>query len=189
MYLYQPCLLTMALFHWAFDETKGKQHVFLFLFPLTILVLSELELPFQDFRIYPSALLLPIGLLIDSRGSVCWEETLTASLIGGLLCWKAADLWPLFPGIIPLCGALMLVPVMLLCREGRDRLLACALGSLLFELFFCLKEHMLFSYCFIRLGSRDSLSLGAVALCLYGLMEQIMLFACTRRNHAVSISN
>ena len=189
MYLYQPCLLTMALFHWAFDERKGKQHVFLFLFPLTILVLSELELPFPDLLIYPSALLLPMGLLLDSRGSVCWEETLTASLIGGLLCWKAADHLPLFPGIILLGGALLLLPVVLLCREEKDRLLSCALGSLFFELFFCLKEYLLFSYCVVRLGSRDALSLGTVALCLYVLTERIRCFARARRKHAISISN
>ena len=179
----------MALYHWAFDERKGKQHASHLLFPLVILVLSELELPFQDFQIYPSALLLPIGLLIDSRGSVCWEETLTASLIGGLLCWKAADLWPLFPGIIPLCGALLLLPVVLLCREGKDGLLSCALGSLFFELFFCLKEYLLFSYCVLRLGSRDALSLGTVALCLYVLTERIQCFARARRKHAIPIGN
>ena len=189
MYLYQPCLLAMALYHWAFDERKGEQHVFRLLFPLVILSLSELEVTFQNVRVYPAVLLLPVGLLFNSRGFVCWEETLTASLIGGLLCWKAADLWPLFPGIIPLCGALLLLPVVLLCREGKDGLLSCALGSLFFELFFCLKEYMLFSYCVLRLGSRDALSLGTVALCLYGLTERIRCFARTMRKHAISISN
>ena len=120
---------------------------------------------------------------------MCWEETLTASLIGGLLCWKAADLWPLFPGIIPLGGALLLLPIMLLCREGKDGLLSCVLGSLFFELFFCLKEYLLFSYCVVRLGSRDALSLGTVALCLYVLTERIRCFARARRKHAISISN
>ena len=189
MYLYQPCLLAMALYHWAFDESKGKQHASHLLFPLVILVLSELELTFQDVWVYPASLLLPMGFLFDSRGSVCWEETLTASLIGGLLCWKAADHLPLFPGIILLGGALLLLSVMLLCRKEKDRLSACAIGSLFFELFFCLKEYMLFSYCVLRLGSRDALSLGTVALCLYGLTERIRCFARARRKHAISISN
>ncbi len=188
MYLYQPCLLAMALYHWAFDERKGKQHASHLLFSLVILVLSELEVTFQNVRVYPAVLLL-IVYLIRKPLLIRWEETLTASLIGGLLCWKAADLWPLFPGIIPLCGALLLLPVVLLCREGKDGLLSCTLGSLFFELFFCLKEYMLFSYCVLRLGSRDSLSLGAAALCLYGLTERIRYFARARRKHAISISN
>lgn len=188
MYLYQPCLLAMALYHWAFDERKGEQHVFRLLFPLVILSLSELEVTFQNVRVYPAVLLL-IVYLIRNPLLIRWEETLTASLIGGLLCWKAADLWPLFPGIIPLCGALLLLPIMLLCREGKDGLLSCVLGSLFFELFFCLKEYMLFSYCVLRLGSRDALSLGTVALCLYVLTERIRCFARARRKHAISISN
>ncbi len=188
MYLYQPCLLAMALYHWAFDERKGKQHASHLLFSLVILVLSELEVTFQNVRVYPAVLLL-IVYLIRKPLLIRWEETLTASLIGGLLCWKAADLWPLFPGIIPLCGALLLLPVMLLCREEKDRLLSCALGSLFFELFFCLKEYLLFSYCVVRLGSRDALNLGTVALCLYVLTERIRCFARARRKHAISISN
>ena len=188
MYLYQPCLLAMALYHWAFDERIGEQHVFRLLFPLVILSLSELEVTFQNVRVYPAVLLL-IVYLIRNPLLIRWEETLTASLIGGLLCWKAADLWPLFPGIIPLCGALLLLPIMLLCREGKDGLLSCVLGSLFFELFFCLKEYMLFSYCVLRLGSRDALSLGTVALCLYVLTERIRCFARARRKHAISISN
>ncbi len=179
----------MALYHWAFNERKGKQHVFRLLFPLVILAISELDLSLGNVWVYPAALLLPVGFLFDNRGSVCWEEALTASLIDGILCWKAADHWPLFPGIIPLCGALMLLLVILMCREEKDRLLSCALGSLFFELFFCLKEYLLFSYCVVRLGSRDSLSLGASALCLYGLTERIRCFARARRKHAISISN
>ena len=61
----------MALYHWAFDERKGKQHASHLLFPLVILVLSELELIFQNVQAYPASLLLPMGFLFDSRGSVC----------------------------------------------------------------------------------------------------------------------
>ena len=189
MYLYQPCLLAMALHIWACENVNGKQHILRGLFPLAILAVSEIELSFHDVQIYPAALLLPLYFLLRSHRSIVWEEVLTAVLLGGFVCWRISDAWPLFEGIIPLCGLLFLIPVKLFCRDRENRFFACALISLVYEWFFCLKEYMLFSYCVIRIGSRDSLSLGAASICIYGLSEQIWKYACTKRKQAISISN
>ena len=173
MYLYQPCLLTMALYAWAFDRGTEERRWLRVLTPLAILALSEWELTFAGARMYPSAWLLTLSFLLEKGRSISWAEVLTASLLGGLICWKAADAWPLLWGILPLCGALLLGPILLLCKGREDRLFACALGGMVFELCFCLREYMLFSYCVIRLGSRDGLSLGTVGICVYEVAEQV----------------
>ena len=190
MYLYQPCLLAMALYAWACEEnTCGKQRILRGLFPLAILAVSEIELSFRSIQFYPAALLLPLYFLLRSHRSIVWEEVLTAVLLGGFVCWRITDAWPLFGGIIPLCGLLFLIPVKLFCRDRENRFFACALISLVYEWFCCLKEYMLFSYCIIRIGSRDSLSLVTASICIYGLSEQIWKYACTKRKQAISISN
>ena len=188
MYLYQPCLLTLSLYTWAFDERKGHRWLRI-LFPLLILAVSEWDLSFSRLRIYPAALLLIGPFLLRNPGTVVWEEVLTASFLGGAFAWKAYDSWPLLPGIMPLCALLMLIPILLLCRSREDRLLSCALGGVLYELFICLKEQTLFSYCVIRLGSRDSLSLSTTSLCLYSLIEEAYRMTVKRKNQAIPVSN
>lgn len=189
MYLYQPCLLTMTLYAWAFDTDKGKGHWLRLLFPLVVLAVSEWELTYTCLWLYPAALLLPVLFLWRKPKMVAWAEVLTAALFGGLLCWKIGDLWPLLPALMLLSVALMLAPIYLLCRSREDRLLAFAFGGLVYELFFCLREYMLFSFCVIRLGSREALSLGTAAVCASLLLEQVRLYLPVRRNHTVSIGN
>ncbi len=181
MYPYQPCLLALSLYAWAFDKRKIGM-----LFPLVVLFLSEWEIFFTNLSIYPSALLLVLFLL-RKPSTDNWAETLTASLLGGLMCWKAADAWPLVPGSTLLYGACMALIVTVVCRKRADRLLAFALGGLLFELFFCLREYMLFSYCRLRLGSRNALDLSAASICIYSVMEHVQRFTFQRRAHAPSI--
>lgn len=172
LYLYQPCLLTLFLYAWAFEETRSRRHWLRILFPLAVLLLSGWELQFTRISIYPAAMLLPVRYAVRKVPAAAWTEVLCAAILGGLLCWKAADAWPLLPGLGVLCGALMMIPVCLLCRGREDRFLACALGGLCFELFFCIKEYLLFSYAIVRLGSREGLSVASAALCCLGLLEQ-----------------
>lgn len=175
MYLYQPCLLTMALHAWSFEQTEGKVRWLRILFPLGVLAISEWELTFTGISIYPSAVLLPVLFLLGRCRAVAWPEVLAAALLGGLLCWKTADAWPLLPGLMVLCGALLMISILLLCCEWEDRRLACALGGLVFELFFCLREYMLFSFCVLRFGSRQSLELSTTAICVYAVFETLRL--------------
>ena len=189
MYLYQPCLLTVALHAWAFTKRAGRARWLSILFPLGILGISEWELTFTGMFLYPSALLLPALFLLDRRSSVVWLETLTAALLGGFLCWRAADAWPLLPGLSILCGALLLTPIMLICHNRDDRRLASALGGLAFELFFCLKEYMLFSFCVVRLGSRQSLDVCTAALCMCAAFEAVHLAVSSGRKRAETAGN
>ncbi len=189
MYLYQPCLLTMVLYAWGFAQTDGKRRWLRVSAPLVVLALSEWELFYTQIWFYPAAMLLPLIYLFGRIRTLAWAEVLTASVLGGLLCWKAADRWPLFLGLPLLCAALLLIPIMLLCQKRDDRFLACALGGLLFELFFCLREHMLFSFCVVRLGSREGLSLSASSICLCAIWEQAHLAVSAGRKPAVPIGN
>lgn len=188
MYLYQPCLLTLSLYAWAFDPLDHSHRWLHVLFPLIVLAVSEIELTFISCNIYPASLLLVICFLIREPCEVEWAEVLTASLLGGLMCWKVVDRWPLFSGILPLCAGVLLIPVVLLCRSRKGRLLSCSLGGLVFELFFCLKEHILFSFCVVRFGSRDGLSLVVASMCLYFLFEQVCLAAHIKKNNAIYAS-
>ncbi len=188
MYLYQPCLLTLSLYAWAFDVSDSRRRWLRVLFPLAVLALSEIELTFTGICIYPASLLVACYLIRDQR-TIQWAQMLTASLLGGLACWKAVDLWPLFPGIVPLCAGVLLVPIFILCRGRADRLASCALGGLIFELFFCLKEYLLFSFCILRFGSRDGLSLAAASACLYCLLEQLQLAARKTKANTIYTSN
>ena len=189
MYLYQPALLSLVLYDWAFDRSGRRSRWFRSLFFLLVLIVSPRELDFERVWLYPAALLLPFAWILHRVRIVAWAEVFTASLLGGLVGWKAADLWPLFSGIELLCSALLLIPVMLLCRNKEDRCLSCALGGLFFELFFCLREYILFSFCVIRVGSRASLSLSTAALCLSAVLEQRHGRILPRRKRAISIGN
>lgn len=179
----------MALYAWAFDDSCRRRRYICILVPLVFLAMSEWELSFTQLYLYPAALLLPMLCFVGKNRTVAWEEVLTAAIIGGLVCWKIADKWPLFWGTRPLCAILLLIPTLILCRERGDRFLACAFGSLIFELFACLREYMLFSFCVLRLGSREALSLGASSICLYAAFEQIVLAVRPRRKPAVPIGN
>lgn len=174
----------MALYAWAFEDASKKRWLRT-LSPLALLFLSEWEPSYARFNLYPAALLLPALYGMGRARTVAWAEVLTASILGGLICWKAEDAWPLMPGLTLLTSATLLIPVMILCRQRADRLLACAVGSLFFELFACLREYMLFSFCVVRLGSRASLSLAAAALCLYALGE--LVFGAIHRRKSIAI--
>ena len=189
MYLYQPCLLSMSLFAWAFEETSGRARWLVILTPLCILALSEAELIFERIRLYPAALLLPLPFVWKRLRSAAWGRVCMAALLGGLLSWKAADVWPLFSGIRPLCAGLLLIPAFLLCREREDRLLACALGSLAYELCFCMREYMLFAFCVLRLGSRDALSLGTAGACVLLIFRPAFFHRFIRKNNVLPIGN
>lgn len=186
MYLYQPCLLTLSLYAWAFDEQTGWRRWLSILFPLIILLLSEWELAYATITIYPAALLLPIVFVIRKAQRAALAETLCACILGGLVSWMSADAWPLLPGLTILCAALLLSPVLLLCRNREDRRLACAFGGLVFELFFCLKEYLLFSYAVVRLGSREGLSVTAAGLCFLCLLERVQQMATSLKKRRLS---
>lgn len=178
----------MALYAWASDHIPRKPKYVRIVFPLVILVLSDWSISFSCVSIYPAALLMMLYHLRGIRNAA-WVELLTASLLGGLLCWKVTDAWPLLPGSMLLCATLLLFPVTIICRNGKDRFLAFALSGLFFELFFCLREYLLFSYCMVRLGSRDALSLDTAALCLYGFLSRVFQYKTRKRDPAVSILN
>ena len=161
------------------------------------LALSEVEAGGTYLSLYPAALLLPVPFLL-SMNKEAWPEVLAAAFFGGMLCWKAADAWPLLPGVMLLCGMLlpgvmllcgMLLPMpaCLLCRGEAETLLSICLGSLCFELFFCLREYVLFSFCVVRLGSREGLSLGALSLLLYQLFAWIYPAVSHGRKDALSM--
>ena len=173
MYLYQPCLLILALHIWAFEPYNGRGGWLRPFIPVALLMISEVELSFTYLSLYPAAMLLPLPLIHLRSRSSAWAEVLTASLLGGFLCWKMMDAWPLVPGVNLLSSTLLLIPTALLCRSREDRPLACALGGLIFELFFCLREYTLFSFCVIRLGSRQSLALTSTALCLLTFLDPL----------------
>ncbi|MBR0207120.1 MAG: hypothetical protein IJQ45_10315 [Clostridia bacterium] len=189
MYLYQPCLLILSLCAWAFCDKNDGRRWRKILFPLGILAISWWELRFARITVYPAALLLLIPFLPLGRRFAAWAEVLTAALIGGFLSWKAADTWPLFAGMTLLSAVLLYIATIPLCRDGMDRRLACALGGLFYELFFCLKEYTLFAFCVIRLCSRESLSLTAAALCLAAIHEQMRQELNEREKRTVPIGN
>ncbi|MBQ6866931.1 MAG: hypothetical protein IJO15_08845 [Clostridia bacterium] len=72
------------------------------LFSLLSLALSEVEIGGTYLSLYPAALLLPVPFLL-SIDKEAWPEVLAAAFFGGMLCWKAADAWPLLPGVMLLC--------------------------------------------------------------------------------------
>lgn len=188
MYLYQPCLLSMVLSAWAFDLSPKKWHMLMIWLPLLILAISEIEVSCARISLYPSALLLPVFSFTRIRHAD-WAGISAAALLGGFLCWKIVDLWPLLSVRLLISASIMSFTVWILCRSKEDRNLACAMGGVFFELFFCLREYTLFSFCVIRLGSRDALSLVTASLCLRFLVNQLRLVLFSKRKHAVSIGN
>ena len=136
---------------------------------------------------YPAAVLLTVMLFTGRVRTVNWLEMLVSSLVGGLLSWKVADVWPLLPGLILVCAMMMLIPPLILCRHREDRLPVFALGSSFFELFFCIREYMLFSFCMIRLGSRQSLDLCTSSIVLYTVVEKVCLAIREKKKHAAAI--
>ena len=179
----------MALYAWAFDRSHGKSRWMRVMALAVVLCISEWELYFTRFYVYPASVLMATILLFEKKGPLAWAEVLTGALLGGLLCWKVADSWPLMPGLPLLCAALLLVPVVPLCQNREDRFLAIGLGGLFFELFFCLREYMLFSFCVIRLGSREALSLSAASLCLYFVLESIVQDIRAKAKGSLSAAN
>ncbi len=178
----------MALYAWAFEETDRKQRWLHGLFPIGLLAISEWEPACETVALYPAALLLPAMFARRPLRETAWAQVVWAALLGGFVSWKTADVWPLLPGSTLLCAALLLIPSLLLCRSGSDRFLACALGGLFSELFLCLREYTLFSFCVIRLGSRESLSLGTAAWCLC-VPLQALLSRFAKKKKAFSIGN
>lgn len=176
--------MTLALYAWAFDGTPTGRRLRIWA-PVGLLFLSEWALCYERVEIYPAALLLPARYGAGRARTVSWAEVLTAAILGGLICWKVGDAWPLMPALKLLCSVLLLIPALIVCRKRADRLLACALGSLLLELCACLREYMLFSFCVVRLGSREALSLAAAALCLYALGE--LVFGAIHRRKSIAI--
>ena len=187
MYLYQPCLLTLSLYGWAFGNHYGIKRLYHILFPLVIFCVSEWELTYTHIGLYPASLVL-LGLLPLRRiRSVVWIEVFAASLLGGFLCWKIVDAWPLLPGLQLFCALLASIPAITLCRSREDRVLACVLGSLCFELFFCLREYILFSFCVMRLGSREALCVGAASICMSNLFEQMTFYLYNEKKRPISV--
>ena len=174
LYLYQPCLLSLSLFSCAFFEPKTEKPAAKSLWYLGILAVSELELTFSNVKLYPAALLLSLLLGIGRARRIAWSEVLTASVLSGLICWKVSDVCPLFPSLTLLCALMLMIPILLICREREDRFLGCAIGGLFYELFFCLREYLLFSFCVIRLGSRDGLSITAAAHLMYIMLDELL---------------
>ncbi len=165
MYLYQPCLLTLSLYAWACDRRRLR-----IWFVLLVLAISGWEMTHTRIWLYPAALLLPLVFVFHRP---VWSEVLTAAVLGGLVSWKAADIWPLSPLLMPLCSLLIMTSGFL-CRSREDRLLAFCLCGLFYEMFFCLREYVLFSFCVIRLGSRSSLCLSTAVLCIYLILEEMI---------------
>ena len=189
MYLYQPCLLTMALYAWGFEAPGRRSRYLHMAIPVLALVVSEWNLTFSRLEVYPAALLLPFAYCLSRARSVSLAEVLATAIIGGLICWKIGDRWPLFWGTSTLCTASLLIPAVGFCKDREDRFLACAMGSLLSELFLCLREYMLFSFCVVRLGSREVLNLGSSSACLYMVTEELFGAVRSCRKPVIPIGN
>ena len=65
MYLYQPCLLSLALLFGAMNGPGSKVHRRMILFSLLSLALSEVEIGGTYLSLYPAALLLPVPFLLS----------------------------------------------------------------------------------------------------------------------------
>jgi len=187
LYLFQPCLLSLALFVWAFGDRERDLSRRMILVSLLSLSLSEVEMEGTGLSVYPAGLVLLVPFLSDVHRRGSWPEVLIAAFFGGLLCWRVADAIPLQPGLLLLCAMLLSAPVCLICRERAEAQLALGLGSLFFELFFCLREYMLFSFCVIRLGSREGLSLASLSMLLFELCSQAYSLLFRRQRGAVFI--
>lgn len=165
MFFYQPALFAGIVFMAAglLPFSKKKRLYYGALFLLTLMLSFWGELKWENVTLFPAALLLMIGTAIPVKGH--WERVLLSGLFGGVAAWKLTDWVPLFfepalPG-----GLALILFVWLYCKGAEERFCACALGGITYELSFCLQEYFLFSYCRVRLGSPNGVSISAMGLC------------------------
>ncbi|MBQ7277987.1 MAG: hypothetical protein IJR17_02115 [Clostridia bacterium] len=161
MYLYQPCLIALALYLWA--EGDSRRERLGGLLPLGVLIISDPSVALGPIILYPAGLLSILLAFLKKPRHL--SLSVIGAVLGGMICWKVADRFPLMPGLLWLCGG-VLAACCFLCPEPVSKLQCAALGSLLFEVMFCLREYMLFGYCQLRLSSKDSLSAFAASVCL-----------------------
>lgn len=168
MYFYQPALITLVAFLIAGGELYSislkRRRYFVTLFLLTLVVSAVGKVEGEGSTIFPAALVLLAGSFLTLRRH--WERVLLAGLFGGVAAWKLADLLPLFFEPALLSGLGLSLFVLLYCRSIEERFSACALGGIAYELSYCLQEYFLFSYCRLRLGSFNGLSISTVGLCV-----------------------
>lgn len=132
------------------------------LFLLTLVVSAIGEVEGEEITIFPAALVLLAGSLVAMGKH--WERVLLSGLFGGVAAWKIADLFlPFFEPAL-LSGLALSLFVILYCKSMEERFCACALGGIAYELSFCLQEYFLFSFCHLRFGSLDGLSVSAMSL-------------------------
>lgn len=166
MYFYQPALITLVAFLIAGGELYSislkRRRYFVTLFLLTLVASAIGKVEGEGSTIFPAALVLLAGSFLTLRSH--WERVLLAGLFGGVAAWKLADLLPLFFEPALLSGLALSLFVLLYCRSMVERFCACALGGIAYELSFCLQEYFLFSYCHLRLGSLEGLSVSAMSL-------------------------
>lgn len=170
MYFYQPALMTLVAFLIAGGELHSispkQRRYFATLFLLTLIVSAIGKVKGEGSTIFPAALVLLAGSFLTLRGH--WERVLLSGLFGGVAAWKLADLLPLFFEPALLSGLALSLFVLLYCKRIEERFCACALGGIAYELSFCLQEYFLFSYCHLRLGSLEGLSVSAMSLLTVG---------------------
>lgn len=166
MYFYQPALITLATFLTAGGDlylvSRNRRRYFTALFLLTLVVSAIGEVEREGITIFPAALLLLVGSLFAVEKH--WERVLLSGLFGGVAAWKIADLFLSFFEPALLSGLGLSLFVILYCKSVEERFCACALGGIAYELSFCLQEYFLFSYCRLRFGSLDGLSVSAMSL-------------------------
>lgn len=166
MYFYQPALITLVAFLIAGGELYSislkRRRYFVTLFLLTLVASAIGKVEGEGSTIFPAALVLLAGSFLTLRSH--WERVLLAGLFGGVAAWKLADLLPLFFEPALLSGLALSLFVLLYCKRIEERFCACALGGIAYELSFCLQEYFLFSYCHLRLGSLEGLSVSAMSL-------------------------
>lgn len=168
MYFYQPALITLAAFLTAGGELYSifpkRRRYFATLFLLTLVMSAIGKVEGEEITIFPAALVLLVGSFLTLRRH--WERVLLSGLFGGVAAWKLADLFPLLFEPALLSGLALGLFVLLYCKTAEECFCACALGGIAYELSFCLQEYFLFSYCRLRLGSFNGLSISTVGLCV-----------------------
>lgn len=146
-----------------FQITRKRRLCFAALFLLTLCASAIGEGIWENFTVFPAAVVLMLGTMVMTRGH--WERILLSGLFGGVAAWKLADMFPLFFEPALLGGLALSLFALLYCKRLEERFSACALGGIVYELCFCLQEYFLFTYCRIRLGSFGGLSISAMSLC------------------------
>lgn len=184
LYFFQPALLVLILFSLIVPDLlplSKRSCVYYGVLFLLVLCFSAIgEWAMENATLFPAALLLLIGTMAKVRSH--WERILLSSLFGGIAAWKIADLFPLFFEPALLSGLALTVFVMLYCRGMEERFCACALGGLAYEFSFCLQEYFLFTYCKIRFGSLDGLSISAMSLCVVMGVGILHSFRLSKKN-------